>query len=365
MPSPALHRHRLPVRHAARQAGGDAAAAASRRVEIFENDLLTFDGSPARVPAGWSPTSGSTVSLFQPFRDFEAMPEPQRARNLDRAERKFDTMQALGAELLLVCSNVQPATLDDPDRAAADLRAMAERAARRGLRVGYEALAWGRQSPVLAAGLGHRAPGRPRRALGLIAGQLPHPCLGDDPPGSPRCRPKNCSSCNWPTRRACPWTRCPGAGISATFPGQGELPVAGFLREMLAAGYRGPLSLEIFNDEFRAAPRPASPATACAACLAGTRPGRARFAPCRRRRLPPPCHGIEFIEFAVDEAPRAELGGFLHPRLPPRRAASLKAVELCRNGRHQPRAERRARQRRRRTFRGARSLGVRHGVAGG
>src|SRR5580698_6291066 len=93
-------------------------------VEIFENDLLTFDGTPEDVRQ-IANDLGLQLFLFQPFRDFEAVPGPQRARNLDRAERKFDVMQALGIELLLVCSNVQPAALDDPARAAADLAEMA------------------------------------------------------------------------------------------------------------------------------------------------------------------------------------------------------------------------------------------------
>ena len=112
-------------------------------VEIMESDLLTFDGSPAEV-RHICENLGLTIDIYQPFRDFEAMPEPHRSRNLDRAERKFDTMQALGTDLVLVCSNTHPATLDDDARAAADLAAMAERAARRGLRVGYEALSWAR-----------------------------------------------------------------------------------------------------------------------------------------------------------------------------------------------------------------------------
>src|SRR6185369_12785939 len=84
-----------------------------------------------------------TVTL-QPFRDFEGMPEPQRVRNFARAERKFDLMQELGTDLLMVCSNVSPESLGGIDRAAADLRALGERAAKRGLRIGFEALAWGR-----------------------------------------------------------------------------------------------------------------------------------------------------------------------------------------------------------------------------
>ena len=94
--------------------------------------------------AAWCATPASTITLFQPFRDFEGLPEPQRARAFDRAERKFDVMQELGTDLMLVCSNVSPLALGGIDRAADDFRELGERAARRGLRVGYEALAWGR-----------------------------------------------------------------------------------------------------------------------------------------------------------------------------------------------------------------------------
>ena len=37
------------------------------------------------------------------------------------------------------------------------------------------------------------------------------------------------------------------------FPGQGDLPVDAFIEACLATGYRGPVSLEIFNDQFRGA----------------------------------------------------------------------------------------------------------------
>ena len=120
-----------------------AAAIGFDGVEIFENDLLTFDGSATDIRY-LAESLGLAITCFQPFRDFEAMPDPQRARNMDRAERKFDVMQQLGAELLLVCSNVSAAVINDDARAAADLHEMAERAHKRGLRIGFEALAWGR-----------------------------------------------------------------------------------------------------------------------------------------------------------------------------------------------------------------------------
>ena len=64
-----------------------AASVGFNGVELFENDLLTFDGTPAEVRRIASEL-GLAITAFQPFRDFEAMPEPQRTRNLDRAERK-------------------------------------------------------------------------------------------------------------------------------------------------------------------------------------------------------------------------------------------------------------------------------------
>jgi 4-hydroxyphenylpyruvate dioxygenase len=119
------------------------AAAGFDGVEIFENDFLAFDGSPAEV-GRMVRDYRLEITLFQPFRDFEGLPEPQRSRAFDRAERKFDLMQELGTDLILACSSVSPVALGGIDRAAADFRELGERAAKRGLCVGYEALAWGR-----------------------------------------------------------------------------------------------------------------------------------------------------------------------------------------------------------------------------
>src|SRR4030095_16940511 len=83
------------------------AAAGFDGVEIFENDLLYFDGPPSqvkRIAADW----GLRILLFQPFRDFEAAPRARMPKNLERAELKFDVMEQLGADLTLVCSNTAP-----------------------------------------------------------------------------------------------------------------------------------------------------------------------------------------------------------------------------------------------------------------
>src|SRR5690606_42155321 len=68
----------------------------------------------AAAPATLFPYS----TLFRSFRDFEGMPEPQRSKVFARAERKFDVMEELGCDLLMVCSNVSPDSLGGIERAA-------------------------------------------------------------------------------------------------------------------------------------------------------------------------------------------------------------------------------------------------------
>ena len=65
---------------------------------------------------------GLDIVTLQPFRDFEGMPPGRRERAMERAERKFDVMQELGCDLLMICSNVAAELLGGIDRAAADLR---------------------------------------------------------------------------------------------------------------------------------------------------------------------------------------------------------------------------------------------------
>ena len=281
-----------------------AAAIGFDGVELFENDLLTFDGSPEDVRR-IADNLGLAITLFQPFRDFEAMPEPQRTRNLDRAERKFDVMQALGCDLVLVCSNTHPAAIDDDARAAADLAAMASRARRRGLRVGYEALAWGRHvnrwrhawKIVQAAD---------DVALGLIVDSFHTLAVKDDPTGIaelPADRLFFVQLADAPhlSMDALSWSR-----HFRNFPGQGQLPVAEFLRPVLASGYRGPLSLEVFNDEFRAAPARLIARDGLRSLLLVEAEAGATILP-----PPPRFYGVEFLEFAVDEETGRRLGEML------------------------------------------------------
>ncbi len=283
------------------------AAAGFDGVEIFENDLLYFDGSPRDVKQ-IAADLGLSILLFQPFRDFEAAPRARMAKNFDRAELKFDVMEQLGADLMLVCSNTAPDAIDDDAVATADLRALGERAARRGLRIGYEALAWGRNVNTFArAWKLVQAADHP--AVGLVVDSFHTFAIEDDDapiadiPGD---RIFFAQLADAPLMRLDPlsWSR-----HFRCFPGQGAFPVTRFTKHLLASGYRGPISLEIFNDEFRSAPPRPTAIDAMRSLLLMEEELAASEPTSRLRAAPaaPVCHGVEFIEFAVDAATRPRL----------------------------------------------------------
>lgn len=305
------------------------AAAGFDGVEIFENDLFYFDGTAADVKR-IADDRGLRIMLFQPFRDFEAGPREKLQRNLDRAERKFDLMGELETDLMLVCSSIAPDAVDDDTLAAADLHALGERAARRGLRIGYEALGWGRHVSTYEHAL-RIVEKADHPAVGLVLDSFHTLCIRDDIEPIARIPSERIffvQIADAPLIQLDPlsWSR-----HFRLFPGQGGMPVTRFVRNVIASGYAGPISLEIFNDEFRAAPpRPiaidamrslmlleeellAGPdAKSAGGIIAGT------LAP----PAPPTCSGVEFVEFAVDDATR------------PRLAALFDAMGFARAGQH-------------------------------
>ena len=225
------------------------AAAGFTGIEIFEQDFIADTRSPRDVGQRIR-DAGLELLLFQPFRDFEGLPGQLRRKAFDRAERKFDLMQELGTDLVLVCSSVHPEALGGIDRAADDFAELGERAALRGLRVGYEALAWGRHVND------HRDAWEVvRRAdhpnVGLILDSFHTLSRGIDPE----------------TIRRIPGDRiffvqladAPRIDMDLLYwsrhfrnmPGEGDLEITAFMRAVMATGYAGPISLEIFNDQFR------------------------------------------------------------------------------------------------------------------
>ncbi|MDM0111071.1 TIM barrel protein [Variovorax sp. J22R133] len=325
------------------------AAAGFDGYELFENDFINFKGSAAELRR-INEDLGLSIDLYQPFRDFEGMPEAQFKRSLDRAERKFDLMQEMGAQLMLCCSNTSPLVIDDAELAASQLQELAQRAAQRQLRVGFEALAWGK-----ATWLYEQAWGIVRRAdhpnLGLILDSFHTLSLKDDPAGIVDIPGDKIFFLQMADAPLLAMDVLQWARHHRSFPGQGDFDMAGFFEKVLRAGYTGPLSLEIFNDVFRETPNRRTAVDAMRSLLylesqARDRLGRAaaQEADVRAQDVmkrvdlfnppsKPALSGFSFIEFAADEASAETLGALLQ-QLGFRRVGRhrSKAVVLYRQG---------------------------------
>jgi 4-hydroxyphenylpyruvate dioxygenase len=300
-----------------------AAAARFDGVEIFENDLLQFPGTPGDVRRICLDL-GLRIDMFQPFRDFEGVSPEQLQRNLDRAERKFDVMEELGTELILVCANISESASGDLGLRAEQMALLAERAARRKIRIAFEALAWGGAVKTWRQvwDIVQRA-NQPN--LGVALDSFHTLVLKDDWHGLK----------DIPGQRIfymqladAPWVNLDPLTHSRhyrCFPGQGEMELTGFVGAVLDSGYNGPISLEIFSDENRAAPARAMALDAMRSLLWLEEQVR-RLPSLKRPELthgqlgravlldPPPApvlHGWAFIEFAVDGATAVRLRDFL------------------------------------------------------
>lgn len=308
------------------------ATAGFKGIEIFEADLINHPGSVAEV-RHMLDDHGLEVVTYQPFRDFEGMPEPLRSKAFDRAERKFDLMTTLGTDLLMVCSNCSPHALGGIQRAADDFQELGERARQRGMRVAYEALAWGksvndyRDSWEIVRRAAHEQVGLCLDTFHIFSRGTELETLLNIPgdriflvqvADAPRLSMDHLS---WSRHYRC-------------FPGQGELPLDQFVSHLRATGYDGAFSLEIFNDQFRSG-SPEKTAIDGYRSLVFANNSAETTTSEKVKELPEisPPREIQFIEFAVNAHEKQALTdligklGFSHTA-----THKKKAVELWKQG---------------------------------
>ncbi len=286
------------------------AAAGLKGVEVFENDLLAFDGTPEDVRR-IAADLGLDIVAFQPFRDFEGLPAEKRDRAFARAERKFDLMSELGCNLMLICSSVAPDSIGGIGRAADDLRALGERAAKRGHRVGYEALSWGRHvndyrdSWEIVRRADHPAIGIVLDSFHIGARRTDMSAIRNIP--GDKIFLVQLADAPMLSMDFLTWGR-----HFRSFPGQGDMPIPEFMEAIAATGYDGILSLEIFNDQFRASSTKAVAVDGHRSLIfALDQLASSGVQHVSNRPTMPPrtrCLGTEFIEFSVDAtaAPQVE-----------------------------------------------------------
>ena len=213
-------------------------------------------------------------------------------------------MEELGCDLLMVCSNVAADSLGGIDRAAADLRELGEKAKARKMRIGFEALAWGLHiSDYRDAWEAVRR--ADHASVGLVLDTF-HTFAKKTDLSAIRSIPKDriflvqVADAPMLEMDALSWSR-----HFRNFPGQGDFPLLDFMAALETTGYEHWLSLEIFNDQFRAG-------SARSLAVDGHRALIYMMDQARERTghaipgmptLPPRSTvlGTEFIEFSVDQ----------------------------------------------------------------
>ena len=229
---------------AAHEAGFDG-------VEIFEPDLIAAPDSPEAIRAR-AEHLGLSLDLYQPFRDFEGVGPELLEQNISRATAKFTLMNRLGIDTLLLCSNVATARSGDEQLAAGQLRQLGDVAETFGVRIAYEALAWGRfvDSYEVAARI-VRLADHPR--VGLCLDSFHILSKGHNPEAIetiPADKIFFVQMADAPllSMDVLSWSR-----HHRVFPGEGGFDLGTFMGHLVRTGYDGPISLEIFNDTFRQA----------------------------------------------------------------------------------------------------------------
>jgi 4-hydroxyphenylpyruvate dioxygenase len=220
-------------------------------VEIFDNDLVACPASPREVAARCQDL-GLSIDLFQPVRDVQGVAPGGFDAVVHRFGTKLEVMAQLGVTTLLACSNVDPDSHADIDLTAEQLHHLGVLAAERGMTLAFEALAWGAHiNRVSQAWEAVQRADHP--AVTLAVDTFHMLARGDDGaaladvPGE-RIGFLQVADAPLLDMNVLDWSR-----HFRCFPGQGMLDVTGVVAQVLAAGYRGPLSLEVFSDEVREA----------------------------------------------------------------------------------------------------------------
>jgi 4-hydroxyphenylpyruvate dioxygenase len=275
-------------------------------VEIFEPDFVVSPLSAAQVKARCDDL-GLSIDLYQPFRDFDSVHPDAVEANLRRADRKFDVMEQMGTNQVLVCSANYPDAVDDDGQIAEQLYRLATRAAERGMLISYEALAWSTYVNTYERAWDIvRAADHP--ALGMCIDSFHILSRGSDPAGIENIPAEKLFFLQLADAPSMDMDLLQWSRHYRLFPGQGGFDLPAFLGHVLTAGYTGPLSLEVFNDVFRQSDPKRAAVDAHRSLLALHESTLDRLSAATRARVPaaaappvPTLGGFAFAELAVDE----------------------------------------------------------------
>ncbi|MFA9218957.1 MAG: sugar phosphate isomerase/epimerase family protein [Sphingomonadaceae bacterium] len=199
--------------------------------------------------------SGIRVTGIQVMRDYEGLDGALHEYKLDIARQMLLVCQAVGAPLLMVCSSTSSHASGELALIARHLAKLATLAVPLGVRIGYEALSWGRhvnqyeQSWEAVEMADHANLGVVLDSFHMLANNATLDRLEEIP--SHKIAMVQLSDYMWRDIRSAE-ERLETARHLRVFPGEGAHSgeLADFLRRLDRGGYRGDYSFEVFNDDY-------------------------------------------------------------------------------------------------------------------
>ncbi len=225
------------------------AAAGFVATEFWPKDLFEHPDGPTTAIELLRETN-LKVSVYQALRNYEGAPPAEREQKLGIAEQMMDQMALIGCDTLSLPSSSSIECSGDPDRIAADLNKLGDLARSRGMRVAFEPICWGRHIRDYRDGWAAvRRTNHP--AIGLMLDSFHVFLLG-----SPMAEIADIPADRIFLVELADFAPSALDGIEISrhyrlFPGEGHSPMGDFLRQVEKAGYRGCLSLEVFNAFYR------------------------------------------------------------------------------------------------------------------
>jgi sugar phosphate isomerase/epimerase len=229
-----------------------AAAAGFDSIELLDDDLRRSGMAPEEC-ARRCADLGLSIALYQPFRRAEGVTPIEFREVLSRFHAELEVMRRVGAESILVVSNTDPDADSSRDLSAAQLAILGAAAADHGMTVMFEALAWGTHiNRTTDAWATIRDAGHP--SLGLVVDTFHMNARGETADVLAQLPPYaigflQIADAPWLPMDLLPWSRG-----HRCFPGEGEFDLPAQVAAAVSGGYRGPLSLEIFNPGYRERP---------------------------------------------------------------------------------------------------------------
>lgn len=229
-------------------------AAGFSQIMLWAKDLAGHPGGLTKA-VQLVRASGVRVTGIQVMRDFEGLSGALHEYKLDIAKNMLQICKAVGAPLLMVCSSTSSHASGEMPVIARHLAKLATLAVPLGVRVGYEALSWGRhvnqymQSWEAVELADHANLGIVIDSFHMLANQADFDGLQDIP--GHKIALVQLSDFMWRDIHSAE-ERLETARHLRVFPGEGahSKELSDMLRQLDRGGYRGDYSFEVFNDDY-------------------------------------------------------------------------------------------------------------------